>query len=747
MRTRNKILLLGLVLTPLLYFSAIHLLDPGKSYAYRQVKKLAPAADNLLLDVGRHISLAQRPAETFDFPIALGATGPVENLYSGPSQYPFYCMSLDGGLGQPLVDNQQGYGVPVYRSIEQRSNIIGYSKDCSLKTTLSYYRIDADERVHRVNDELLTDLAAMSRFDGRLFSVEQGTINRFIYTLIVPVDHSEVGRRVAEKAWNKRLIYQFNGGSGLGFRQGRQPVVRVMDRQIQQLLDGYAIISSSGNRTSYTYNMLLAEDTARRVKRQFTSLYGEPLYTVGIGGSGGGLAQYLIGQNSVGILDGLIPLYSYPDMITQATYALDCDLFNNYFTFRAANRGDWKDWRKRQLIEGMNALNDFPQRIPYLQPVNQLMAGFSPSLPRGNSECINGYFGLSSFLNNPRQGFLRDFFHRDVVSKVNWSYWQDMINVLGEDSRGFGLSTWDNVGVQYGLSALVDEKISVAEFFDINQKIGSWKPPHQMKEESIVTPLGRKLPLWLSLWGNHNIAEVSDRTARRRSGSIEAMHAAYRSGQVFIGRVSLPIIDVRHYLEQDLDMHHISASFYSRLRLLAANGHADNHVIWISHKKFSPVNEAFKQMDKWLLSIEQDPLKSVVSTRPVGLEDGCFAEDGSVIEQGKGVWDGRWNGKDDGICSQHYPMYSNSRIRAGGSWAGDLFKCQLIPVSQAIIRGVYGERDMTEYQSTLQHIFPDGVCDYSQPDAGRPDELLPETKTSSIGMLRLSNDPKSQAAL
>ena len=114
-----------------------------------------------------------------------------------------------------------------------------------------------------------------------------------------------------------------------------------MQRQVNQLLDGYAIISSSGNKTSYTYNMLLAEDTARRVKKQFTSLYGEPIYTVGVGGSGGGLAQYLIAQNSTGILDGLLPLYSYPDMISQTTYALDCDLLNNYFTFRANDRNAW----------------------------------------------------------------------------------------------------------------------------------------------------------------------------------------------------------------------------------------------------------------------------------------------------------------------------------------------------------------------------------------------------------------------
>lgn len=69
--------------------------------------------------------------------------------------------------------------------------------------------------------------------------------------------------------------------------------------------------------------MLLAEDIARRVKKQFTSLYGQPFYTLGIGGSGGVLAQYLIAQNSTGTLDGLMPFYSDPDMVSQSIFVLD----------------------------------------------------------------------------------------------------------------------------------------------------------------------------------------------------------------------------------------------------------------------------------------------------------------------------------------------------------------------------------------------------------------------------------------
>ena len=695
---------------------------PTESYAFRQVKKIAPKINNPLLPIKDHISLSARPKETFNFPIKVGQHGPVKSLYSGDIQYPFFCMTVDSGLGQPLVDNQSAYGVPVYMNMAQQNNIVGYSKDCSVATTIQYFSLSNNGEVIKLTQFDLIDTVSQQD-DKMLLRVEQGTINRFIYTVIMPISGDEVGQRLATSKWNKRLIFQFNGGSGIGYRQGKQRAKRVISRQWQQLRDGYAVISSSGNKTSYTYNMLLAEDTARRVKKHFVSLYGEPLYTVGIGGSGGGLAQYLIAQNSTGILDGLIPLYSYPDMITQTTYALDCDLLNNYFTFRAKKKSRWLDWHKRQTVEGMNALNDFPQRAGYLQPVNQIMSGFVPSLPSGNSECINGYFGLSSFINNPRQGFLRDIFHPDVVQQVKWSFWQDLVSVLGQDTEGFGLSTWDNVGVQYGLLALRGNAITVDEFLDINSKVGSWKPQSNMVEEDIWLPLGRKIPLWLSLWGSNNITPVVKGIANRHEGSIHAMQAAYRAGQVFIGKINLPVIDVRHYLEEDLDMHHVSASFFSRLRVLEQNGHSDNHIIWISDKNYNPAILAFKVMDEWLLTMRNNPSFSTVEAKPKGLVDQCFSDQGEVIFQGESSWDGQWNNKNEGACHKVYPMYSTSRIQAGSTWSGDMFKCQLMPVNKAIKQGVYGAIEMTSYQHKLEKIFPAGVCDYNQIDQGRPSDL------------------------
>lgn len=703
------------VLIAVLSFTAWWLWYSTKRYEHiSTVVSAPPAKAHFRLDFYPHIATVERPSDSFPFPIAVGGFGPATSLYSGPSQYPFYCMTMDSGLGQPTVDNQQQYGVPVYDA----GKLKGYSKDCMIPTRVNYFVIDQHNKVKAV-PATTTPLQ-----HSTLLRVEQGTINRFIYTIVMPIAAAEMGNRLAKSQWNQRLIYQFNGGSGIGYRQGRQRAARVIERQLEQLKLGYAVISSSGNKTSYTYNMLLAEDTARRVKKQFTSLYGEPLYTVGVGGSGGGLAQYLIAQNSEGILDGLIPLYSYPDMITQTTYALDCDLLNNYFTFRADDKKAWRDWQRRRHIEGMNALNDFPQKGGFLQPLNQLMAGFVPSFPDGSSECINSYFGLSAFINNPRQGFLRPLFSEQLNATIHWSYWQDMQHILGTDEQGMGLSTWDNVGVQYGLEALKTGAISLAEFIDINQKVGGWKTQSAMQQEQIALPFGHKIPIWLTLWGNHKITSPNQNgIAPRHQGNLEAMHNAYRSGQVFIGRVDLPIIDARHYLENELDMHHMSASFYSRLCIQQANGHAKNQLIWVADKAFNPTALAFKEMDKWLLTIKNNPGIDVVNAKPATLTDMCFDADGDIIAQGNNVFNGIWNNQPSGTCTQQYPMYSTSRIQAGGKWHGDTFKCHLVSVAEAVALGLYDKVDIAAAIPKLQQIFPMGVCDYRQPDVGRPADL------------------------
>ncbi|NTS76991.1 hypothetical protein HR060_08910 [Catenovulum sp. SM1970] len=691
--------------------------EPSK-YEWRQVNAVPPSSDNYLLPIYPHISQVDRPEETFSFPIPLGGVGPIESLYSGPKQYPFFCETIDTGLGQPIVDNQDGYGVPVFKDVNRKKHIVGYSQDCMAKTQLFYYQTNEDGKFYKISDQ-------SEVIDGRLLiRAEHGVINRFIYTHIMPIDKAEWGQRLAKSKWNQKLIYQFRGGGGIGFRQGKQSAISIAKRVVKQLELGYAVISSSGNQTSYTYNMLLAEDTASRVKNHFISLYGEPIYTVGVGGSGGGLAQYLIAQNRPGVLDGLIPLYSYPDMLSQTIYALDCDLLNNYFTFNVSSSSRWQDWEERQLIEGTNTQSGKAFRASYLQPLNQALKGETPVIPKGNSECINGWFAQSSFIHNPKQGRIRPFYSDNVQASQHWSYWQDMVWLFGKDQHDFAKITWDNEGVQYGLKAFQQGKINFKEFMHINRKIGSWKPPHQMQEEKVIIA-AKKLPIWLTLWSNHNINQLRPYSPRY-SAPKEAIEAAYRGGQVFLGWTDLPIIDTRHYLDHKLDMHHLSASFSARLRLINANGHADNQVIWVAHEDHYPVDSAFKMMDTWLMKKLQNPDLSMVDAKPNDLVDTCFDKNGDVIASGEHVWDGEWNSTNSnikGACMKTFPAFSNSRIQAGDSWAGDIFKCHRISVDKAYEKGLYPKNMTMAQTDELSRLFETGVCDYSLGDSARPIDL------------------------
>src|SRR5699024_9786495 len=142
------------------------------------------------------------------------------------------------------------------------------------------------------------------------------------------------------------------------------------------------------------------------------------------------------------------------------------------------------------------------------------------------------------------------------------THWNDAVNVYGRDPRtGFARSTWDNVGVQYGLQALREGHITPAEFLALNAEVGGWKPPQDAVQEGcpFVTAA---CPGDIDVWSERNMtAPGPDGVAPRTAGSVAAMRAAYRSGLVFDGEITIPIIDWRHYLDGELDMHNARQSF------------------------------------------------------------------------------------------------------------------------------------------------------------------------------------------
>ncbi|MDH3647779.1 MAG: DUF6351 family protein [Gammaproteobacteria bacterium] len=676
---------------------------------------------------GPHPADMPRPHDQFVYPIKPGSVGPVEPLYAGPPQYPFVCMTDESDLGQPIVDNQDGAGIAIRG---QNNEVKGYSKDCLVPTQVRYFYNRAGTEEFFPLDEADGDISQLQIGDKHLpfvVRVEMGVINRYIYLLAALKGPAETTAKIDPGSWNGRLVYMFRGGVGIGHRQGRVAASYILRRRLDALRLGYALAYSSANQTSNHYDIWLAEDTAARVKRQFAALYGEPLYTVGIGGSGGAIQQYLIGQNRpTGLLDAAIALASYPDMITQTIYALDCELLEYYFDVTAADNPKWQQWQNRRLIEGLNTLSGTANEFSKFYALVKLANGRWPSWSNGLSECVNGWRGATPLVHNPRY---TKFAHRvsdNVLKSVNWSHWDNLLKIYGSDADGYARITWDNVGVQYGLASFKTGQITAEEFLHVNAHIGSWKPQREMTAERYWKRPGAESTLAdASPWGHHNMRLASDdKPAPRASGDISAMEAAYRAGLVFSGHIDMPVIDLRYYLEDNLDMHHLSASFAARKRISKARGHADNHLIWVTRRPHLPMAEALDAIDRWLEALRNEPAAGVVAARPPDTTDMCFDAKGAIVAAGDSVWDGAWNGRPAGRCLLRYPAFSTSRIIAGDDWTGSVFKCHLQSVDQAIAAGLYAPHDMRPYWEQLVEIFPDGVCDYSAGDVGQPRDLF-----------------------
>jgi hypothetical protein len=439
--------------------------------------------------------------------------------------------------------------------------------------------------------------------------------------------------------------------------------------------------------------MQLGGETALMTKERFVERYGVPRYTVGIGGSGGAIQQYLYGQNHRGLLDAAIPEFSYPDMVTQTIHVGDCELLERYMDVTDAANPKWRSWEDREWLIGLNGNAAFPN--PYTRAL-------------GSDECVNGWRGLTPLALNPLFGTAGAGTERmdpAVMAAVHWTHWEDVKNVYGVRPDGYARQTWDNVGVQYGLQALTDGNITPAEFLDLNAKVGSWKDPADMVQEGQpFLPTGGFDP-----WSMRN-QQLGD-PAPRETGSIAAMNAAYREGLYFHGDIDIPIIDWRPYREEILDMHNSHQSFASRQRMRDWDGRASNQVIWFSEIGDDRSLEALSVIDDWVLS----------GHRPADATDRCFTAAGDEIARGAHVWDGILDHRAPGTCTQHFPLHSTSRIVAGGPLRGGVYKCALQPLSKAIARGLYGSWKPTAAErARLEQIFPTGVCDYSRPDVGLP---------------------------
>jgi hypothetical protein len=173
----------------------------------------------------------------------------------------------------------------------------------------------------------------------------------------------------------------------------------------------------------------------------------------------------------------------------------------------------------------------------------------------------------------------------DVFADTPWTYWDDLVTIFGVDpksNKGYARRTWDNVGVQYGLTALLSGQISKSEFIALNAKVGGFIAPDDMVQEGF--PFGSQDPQDFDVWSARNTtASLGLPVSPRTEADIGADPGAPTTeGLVFLGDIDrahhhhppLPRARARHAQRQAVLRRppaHRSTRRWAK---------HDNHLIW-----------------------------------------------------------------------------------------------------------------------------------------------------------------------
>jgi hypothetical protein len=254
-------------------------------------------------------------------------------------------------------------------------------------------------------------------------------------------------------------------------------------------------------------------------------------------------------------------------------------------------------------------------------------------------------------------------------------------NVYGRDPQtGFALRPFDNVGVQYGLGALNAGAISVSQFLDLNQRIGGYD-------------------------------QDANYVATRTLGDVGAIRRMQQAGVSLGGGgglASIPVFDVSGIYNDTGGYHYQWFHFATRERMLEANGHADNHVMWRGNPV--PFETAWSALTQWVDAVKADPSDvldaiKVVRHKPAQAKDGCWSSPTQFIAEPQ-----RFGSQPDSQCNALFPSFAFPRFVAGGPLKANVYKCHLKPVDASD----YTVRFTPQEMEQLQAIFPNGVCDWSR---------------------------------
>ncbi len=585
-------------------------------------------------------------------------TGPI---FSGPQEQPFFCQTQDFKLpdGTPL-------GLPLDSNCSVKTVVTYMYKSTSAPVSTPKAAASAEPVLKPLPNltALPSDVAWTTISTGEkvpyVVRIETGTVNRSIYQIAMLYDPTQGPQPDAfspPKGWNRRLLYSFGGGcAGGSLKQGTS--IGYNGGIVKEAIvgKGYAEASATLNVFGNNCNSVTAAETMMMVKERFIKVFGQPDFTMSWGASGGAEQQLPIAENYPGLLDGIIPGRTFPDVLTNIQSLADSQILYHYFVTAGQALLD----EQKLAIEGSGRVKDFSDEVKRFKPE----ALCPPQLLAAQR-----YDAVSN-----RSGVRCDVF-------------EHTINVLGRDpATGFARRPVDNTGVQYGLAALNARTINAAQFLDLNKNVGGYD-------------------------------EDGNFVAARNSADRLTLRRAYQKGQITTGGLGLaqypvPIIDVRPYrdLLPDGDIHLKFHSFSLRARLLKANGTFANDVLLVGpvSRSIAMDEYAVSKMDEWLTALGKAgpgkrTIEKIVRAKPADLADSCYTEAGGRIVEPQTAAGGE--------CNEFYPMYPSPRMVAGEPASNDVLKCQLKPIDFKDYKVTFSESE----KKHLAAIFPDGVCDWSKP--------------------------------
>jgi putative cell wall-binding protein len=576
------------------------------------------------------------------------AGGPV---FAGPQVQPWTCATDAAGLGPAQDEQCTGETVHEYR---YKSSATG-----------QFAAYDPDSPPG--------DVATTTTDEGHevpyVIRVERGTIDRGIYEVAVLFDPEQPWEPWApQEQWNGKLYWIFGGDCKPWHDQTSASAVNDM-----ALSRGFAVATGGLNTLGTNCNDAVVAEHVMMLKERIVETYGEVRYTMSEGCSGGSMQQHWIAANYPGLLDGIQPSCSYPDIWETMQAAEDCHVMDRVFLEVSphlwANPDDQAEAAGHLAATTCRSLWDNPSG-----EAQYARTWFDPDYAAG---CGLDAAVVYDAETNPGgvRCTLQDY-QVALWGRRPAEAWTAPEQAIG---RGFANRPFDNVGVQYGLAALEAGDILPAQFVDLNVNAGGididwdWQP-----ERSVADPA--------------------------------ALERAYLGGRVTHGGEldRVPIMDIRG--SSNLEIHTDVHTWVIRARLDAANGHHDNQVSWNSPCPLLPCppipEQSFVTLDAWLAAIEADdrdvPLEQkVVDNKPAQAVDGCWIG-GQFID-------------DQAQCDTVLPYFATPRLTAGAPMTDDVLKCQLKPLDRADYTVTFSDAEWAQ----LEAAFPDGVCDYSLPGVGQ----------------------------